>query len=75
MTGIDVIIGIVGLGFVAMLGIIVWHIFEDILWNIVNLINAILTTQKTGNVEVRAIRKIKPEEDHNSTMVVEIFAH
>ena len=75
MTGIDVIIGIVGLGFVAMLGIIVWHIFEDILWNIVNLINAILTTQKTGNVEVRAIRKIKPEEDQNSTMVVEIFAH
>ena len=31
MTGIDIIIGIVGLGFIAMLGIIVWHIFEDIL--------------------------------------------
>ena len=75
MTGIDIIIGIVGLGFIAMLGIIVWHIFEDILWDIANPINAILTTQKTGNEEVRATEKIKLEEDHNSIMEREIFAH
>ena len=32
-------------------------------------------TQRTGNEEVRTTEKIKQEEEVNSTMVVEIFAH
>jgi len=32
-------------------------------------------TQRTGNEEVKVIVQIKLEEEVNSTMVVEIFAH
>ena len=44
-------------------------------WNIVKDRSAILTTHRTGNEDLKEIKKIKPEEEVVSIMEMEISAH